>query len=99
MTGRSEIQRVAYFFNTIEQFNGPEVGQDTLWWKGNKNGQFKVSNAYWWMNQTPQCISNWPWKGSWKNKIPQSGLLYLVASQGSSSYPRQSNEERDATLS
>ncbi|WMV54524.1 hypothetical protein MTR67_047909 [Solanum verrucosum] len=97
-----EIQSVADFFNIIEQFNGLEVGQDTLWWKGNKKGQFKVSNAYMWMNQTPQCISNCSWKGIWKNETPHKVACFiwlLLASQGSSSHARQSDEEKDTTLS
>lgn len=31
-----EIQSVEVFFKTIGKFNGMEVGQDMLWWKGNR---------------------------------------------------------------
>lgn len=37
-----EIQRVADFLSIIKQFNGLEVGQDILWWKGNE----RVSSKY-----------------------------------------------------
>ncbi|WMV09517.1 hypothetical protein MTR67_002902 [Solanum verrucosum] len=65
-----EMQRVTDFYNTIGPLNGLEGCQDTLWWKGNKKGIFKVNCAYNWLNNSYQLTSNWPWKGIWKSKIP-----------------------------
>ncbi|WMV33682.1 hypothetical protein MTR67_027067, partial [Solanum verrucosum] len=61
-----EIQRVADFFNTTEQSNGLEGGQDILWWKGSQKGSFKVGYAY--KNHPNQPHSHW--RGIWKSEIP-----------------------------
>ena len=35
-----EINRVADFFNTLNQFSGLQTGEDTLWWQGNNKGVY-----------------------------------------------------------
>lgn len=56
-----EIQIVAEFFCTIDQFSGRQE-EDKLWWQDSDKGTFKVNKAYRKMNQLNQQHFNWPWK-------------------------------------
>ncbi|KAG5624653.1 hypothetical protein H5410_009871 [Solanum commersonii] len=61
-----EIQRVADFFSIIDQFNGLEVGQDTLRWKGSKKGLFKrtvVEDVL----KSQRHILDYAWQDYWSN--------------------------------
>lgn len=65
-----EIQRVADFFKHRDHVKGLSTDDDRLRWKGSKKGQFRVNNAYNWMNHTNLSIQKWPWRGIWKTRIP-----------------------------
>lgn len=65
-----ELNRVNKFYSTLENFGGLQEGADRFWWNGHSSGSYKVSSAYKVLNQTNQQVENWPWKHTWKTKIP-----------------------------
>ncbi|WMV28378.1 hypothetical protein MTR67_021763 [Solanum verrucosum] len=71
-----EVERLAEFYGTLEQFLGFKEGEDTLKWKCHNKGLFTVSSAYRNMNQMGSQVNFLPWKLIWKVKIPYKVVVF-----------------------
>ena len=47
-----DVERLAEFYGTLDQYTEPKEGDDNLRWKCHNNGLFTVSSAYKSLNQT-----------------------------------------------
>lgn len=77
-----EINKVTDFLNTSNQLSGLQIGEETLWWKGNIEEVYKVNVAYHQLNQFNYQILNW----LWKVEILYSLLFCMAISKGSCAY-------------
>lgn len=80
-----EVGRLTEFYNILEQAKSLTNEVDSLMWKKDKNGKFKVKSAYKFFDNSTQAKALWPWKMIWKGKV--------ACGQTSSSDTGQSNEE------
>lgn len=65
-----EIDRLASFFGTLEQFKGTSTDADCLIWLRNKDNKFTVKAAYRVLITSNNQSGTWPWKMVWRVKIP-----------------------------
>uniref|UniRef100_M0ZSF6 Reverse transcriptase zinc-binding domain-containing protein n=1 Tax=Solanum tuberosum TaxID=4113 RepID=M0ZSF6_SOLTU len=71
-----EVERLAEFYGTLDQYTGPKEGEDTPGWKCHNKGFFIVSSAYKNLNKMRSRISFLPRKLIWKVKIPYKVVAF-----------------------
>lgn len=64
-----KIATLSEFYRQQEEFEGIQEGIDKLWWKEDSRVS-KVSSTYKFLIQGNQQLHQWPWKHTWKVKIP-----------------------------
>lgn len=65
-----EIERVVNLFQILNAFPGTFTESDKPIWRWQSKGVFTVKSWYCRYNIGQTQVRNWPWKLTWKKKIP-----------------------------
>lgn len=70
LSNDQDMETIAYFYASLADFTGlvEEVGR--LEQQKDKSGKSTVNSAFKYLNSSEFQEKNWPWKMTWKTKIP-----------------------------